>query len=68
MRPDPIIAKPVIAMPAPRVGRTMPLVFAGSLLAWLCIAAIDVTRPKAEPRPTAPYELNEFKVTRHEHA
>ncbi|MFN2381418.1 MAG: hypothetical protein ABR561_02560 [Guyparkeria sp.] len=59
---------PVITMPAPWIGRAMPLIFTGSLLAGLCIAAIDVTRPKAEPRPTAPYELNEFKVTRHEHA
>ena len=55
-------------MPASRIRAVLPLMFTGSLLAWLCIAAIDVTRPKAEPRPTAPYELNETKVTRHEHA
>ncbi len=55
-------------MPAPRAGRTPILLLAGSLLAWLCIAAIDVTRPKAEPRPSAPNEVNETKVTRHEHA
>ncbi len=38
------------------------------MLAWLSIEAIDVTRPKAEPRPPAPTEMNETKVTRHEHA
>ncbi|MDG4867951.1 hypothetical protein P8631_08060 [Guyparkeria sp. 1SP6A2] len=59
---------PITTQPGPRTGSALPLLFTGSLLAWLCIAAIDVTRPKAEPRPTAPYELNEFKVTRHEHA
>lgn len=60
---------PVIAMPTPRMRAVLPLMFTGSLLAWLGIAAIDVTRPKAEPRPpTTVYELNETKVTRHEHA
>ncbi len=59
---------PLIAIPVPPIGPTLPLLFTGSLLAWLCIAAIDVTRPKAEPRPPAPTEMNEIKVTRHEHA
>ncbi|WP_322522270.1 hypothetical protein SR882_05175 [Guyparkeria halophila] len=58
---------PLFAMPLPTTGSPLPLLFTASLLAWLCIAAIDVTRPKAEPRPSVPYELNEFKVTRHEH-
>ncbi|MFI9652107.1 hypothetical protein [Guyparkeria halopsychrophila] len=51
-----------------RFDTRLSLTLFGLMLAWLCIEAIDVTRPKAEPRPTAPYELNEFKVTRHEHA
>lgn len=59
---------PTIAKPVPQIGSTLPLLLTGSLLAWLCLAAIDVTRPKAEPRPSAPNEVNETKVTRHEHA
>ncbi len=58
---------PSIAMPVPRIDSALLLLCTGSLLAWLCIAAIDVTRPKAEPRPSAPNEVNETKVTRHEH-
>ncbi len=63
-----MIRSPLIAVPVPTIGSPLPLVFTASLLAWLCIAAINVTRPKAELRPIAPYELNETKVTRHEHA
>ncbi len=60
---------PTTTQPGPRTGSALPLLFTGSLLAWLCLAAIDVTRPKAEPRPpTTVYEMNETKVTRHEHA
>ena len=60
---------PRFAMSLPTTGSPLPLVFTAGLLAWLCIAAIDVTRPKAEPRlPTTVHEMNETKVTRHEHA
>lgn len=60
---------PITAMPTQWMRAVLPLMFTGSLLAWLGIAAIDVTRPKAEPRPpTTVHELNETKVTRHENA
>ncbi len=52
---------PTIALPVPRSGPALPLLLTGSLLAWLC-------RGKAEPRPPTPTEMNETKVTRHEHA
>ena len=47
--------------------RPGPALLATLLLVSLGLQAIDATRPKPEPRPPTPYELNETKVTRHEH-
>jgi len=44
----------------------IPLALVACLLLRAGLELVDVTRPKSEPRPPGPIELNENRGTRHE--